>query len=221
MIIFTSKYLLVNILNLEETIIMIGLEFILNLYGMQQQELAVKLKIKKQNISLWFNGRQDVSKRHLKTLSEMFNIPQEYFQKELGEIDKLEIQKMKLQTSSQFDIGVKYVIERYDHEIKVRKLFVYIENTLTMCLNDEKSDGGLYDASELLNLYKMFADVVADNKVNKSILEGLLLATKSDYQGNSTDKDEFVLKVADEIKEFNKKLLDDKALMDMEDGSDE
>ncbi|MCB2292419.1 helix-turn-helix domain-containing protein [Clostridium algoriphilum] len=200
---------------------MIGLEFILNLYGMQQQELAVKLKIKKQNINLWFKGRQDVSKKHLHTLSEMFNIPQEYFQKELGEIDKLEIQKMKLETSVESDIGVGYAIERYDYEIKERKLFVQIGNTLTTCFNDEKSDGGLYDASELLDLYKMFTDIVADKEINKSILEGLLLATVNKYQGNSTEKDKFVLKVADEIKEYNKKLLDEKILMDMDDGSDE
>ena len=185
---------------------MIGLEFILNLYGMQQQELAVKLKIKKQNISLWFNGRQDVSKRHLKTLSEMFNIPQEYFRKELGEIDKLEIQKMKLQTRVQSDIGVEYAVSRYDYEIDERKLFVYIGNTLTTCFDDEKSDGGLDDASELLELYQMFTDIVGDGKVNKEVLEKLLLAVKCNYQECSTG-DELVLNMAKTIKALDEEII--------------
>ena len=218
MILFTSKYLLVNILKLEGTVIMIGLEFILNLYEMQQQELASKLKIKKQNITLWIKGKQSVSKIHLPKLSEIFNIPQEYFQKELGEIDKLEIQKMKLLTSVQSDIGVEYAVSRYDYEICERKLFTRIGNTLTICFDENKADGGLNDANNLLDLYQMFVDIVADEKVNKVILGKLLLATKSNYQGNSS-RDKFVLNVQNEIKELDKKLLDERALMDMDDGS--
>ncbi|WP_129598471.1 helix-turn-helix domain-containing protein [Anaerophilus nitritogenes] len=75
---------------------MIGLEYILNLYNVQHQELAEKLGIKKQNINLWIKGKQKVSKKHLPTLSEMFGIEEEYFQKEIDEIDKLVIQKEKL-----------------------------------------------------------------------------------------------------------------------------
>ena len=37
---------------------LIGLEFILELYGMQQIELAEKLGIKKQNINLWIKRKQ-------------------------------------------------------------------------------------------------------------------------------------------------------------------
>jgi transcriptional regulator with XRE-family HTH domain len=75
---------------------MIGLEYILSLYGVQHQELAEKLGIKKQNINLWIKGKQNVSKKYLPTLSEMFGIDEEYFQKEVDEIDKLLIQKEKI-----------------------------------------------------------------------------------------------------------------------------
>lgn len=75
---------------------MIGLEYILNLYNMQHQELAEKLGIRKQNINLWIKQKQNLSKKHLPKLAEIFKIPQEYFEKELTDVDKLIIQKEKL-----------------------------------------------------------------------------------------------------------------------------
>lgn len=75
---------------------MIGLEYILKLYGIQHQDLAEKLGIKKQNINLWIKEKQSVSKKYLPILSEIFSISEEYFQKELSDIDKLIIQKEKL-----------------------------------------------------------------------------------------------------------------------------
>lgn len=75
---------------------MIGLEYILSLYYMEHQSLADKLGIKKQNINLWIKGKQSISKKHLPLLSEMFGIDEQYFQKELDDVDKLMVQKEKL-----------------------------------------------------------------------------------------------------------------------------
>jgi plasmid maintenance system antidote protein VapI len=75
---------------------MIGLEYILNLYGVQHQVLAEKLGIRKQNINLWIKGKQNISKKYLPILSDHFDLPQDLFQKELTEIDQLIIQKEKL-----------------------------------------------------------------------------------------------------------------------------
>ncbi|WPC42923.1 helix-turn-helix transcriptional regulator [Clostridium sp. JS66] len=75
---------------------MIGLEYVLNLYNMQHQELAEKLGIKKQNINLWIKKKQNISKKYLPILAEMFKIPEYMFQKEIDDIDKLVIQKEKL-----------------------------------------------------------------------------------------------------------------------------
>ncbi|WP_160680905.1 helix-turn-helix transcriptional regulator [Clostridium sp. C8-1-8] len=75
---------------------MIGLEYILSLYNMQHIELAEKLGIKKQNINLWIKGKQNISKKYLPILKDIFGIEEQYFTKELNEIEKLEIQKEKL-----------------------------------------------------------------------------------------------------------------------------
>ncbi|MEI3602780.1 helix-turn-helix domain-containing protein [Oceanobacillus sp. SE10311] len=80
---------------------MIGLEYILDLYRMQHIELAEKLGIKKQNINLWIKGKQNISKKHLPTLENIFGIEAKYFSKELTELEKLEIQKEKLKRDLQ------------------------------------------------------------------------------------------------------------------------
>lgn len=75
---------------------MVGLEYILNLYNIQQIEIAQKIGIKKQNITLWIKGKQKIPKKHLILFSVMFELPAEYFEKKLNETEKLEIQKYKL-----------------------------------------------------------------------------------------------------------------------------
>lgn len=74
---------------------MICLEYILDLYHMSQTELADALGIKKQNLTLWLKGKQDVSKKHLPAMEEIFGIPQEYFQKELTDGLAMEIQYLQ------------------------------------------------------------------------------------------------------------------------------
>ena len=75
---------------------MIGLEYILNLFNLQHIELAEKLGIKKQNINMWVKGRQNIPKKYLPVLEELFGIDQSYFGRVLTDIDQLEIQKEKL-----------------------------------------------------------------------------------------------------------------------------
>jgi transcriptional regulator with XRE-family HTH domain len=80
---------------------MIGLEFILHLHETPHMELAEKLGIKKQNINLWIKGKQNIPKKYLPVLSDMFHVDAAYFQKKLTELDKLQIQKEKLERELQ------------------------------------------------------------------------------------------------------------------------
>ena len=66
---------------------MIGLEYILNLHKITQQELADELGIRKQNISQWLKGGRNIPKKHLEYLSQKFNITSEYFNMELMQTD--------------------------------------------------------------------------------------------------------------------------------------
>lgn len=94
---------------------MIGLEYILDVYGIQKKELAEQLGIKKQNITLWLSGKQNISKKYLPILSEKFRIPIEYFQKELTDIDKRKIDLRRIQTELN-DTAAEYDEEVLDEE---------------------------------------------------------------------------------------------------------
>ncbi|UZT06191.1 hypothetical protein ONV75_16550 [Clostridium sp. LQ25] len=92
---------------------MIGLEYILGIYNMQHIELAEKLGIRKQNINLWIKKKQNIPKKYLPVLEELFGLKQEYFQKELNELEKLEIQKEKLKKE------LHPIIDRQEQQLKI------------------------------------------------------------------------------------------------------
>lgn len=139
---------------------MIGLEYILNLYNMQHIELAEKLGIKKQNINLWIKQKQNIPKKYLPILEEIFNLDRKYFTKELDEIDKLEIQKEKLKSElnpvikrqeKQFALGEinrmvevpiydKEEINKIERDIEKAKLVARFKNALDIVDNNPFMD---------------------------------------------------------------------------------
>lgn len=80
---------------------------------MQHIDLAEKLGIKKQNINLWIKRKQNIPKKYLPILSELFGIEEEYFIKELTEVEKLEIQKEKLKQD------LKPVIKNHEQQFLI------------------------------------------------------------------------------------------------------
>ena len=76
---------------------MIGFEYICNLFNKKYINIAKELGITRQTINSWTSGRRKIPKKYIPILSEKFdNIPEEYFQKEIADIDKIKIQRIKL-----------------------------------------------------------------------------------------------------------------------------
>jgi transcriptional regulator with XRE-family HTH domain len=83
---------------------MIGLEYMIKLNDITQQEIADKLGIKQQNIDLWIRKTRNIPLKYISKLAEMFVEAPEIFngqiekflQKDLDNIDKIKIQKIKL-----------------------------------------------------------------------------------------------------------------------------
>lgn len=76
---------------------MIGLEFLINIYGLKNKDIAETLEISPVTVHDWIKGKKKIPLARIEELSKVFeNIPTEYFQKELDDIDKLTIQKEKL-----------------------------------------------------------------------------------------------------------------------------
>lgn len=135
---------------------MIGLEYILSLYNMQHIELAEKFGLKKQNINLWIKGKQNIPKKYLPALEEMFGINKEYFSKELNEIEKLEIQKEKLKKD------LNQVIEKYDKQFMIRET----NDIYEVPIYDKEEMNSIernIEKAKLVSKFKEALDIIDDN----------------------------------------------------------
>ncbi|HGE5778992.1 TPA: helix-turn-helix domain-containing protein [Bacillus pseudomycoides] len=133
-----------------------GLEYILGLYNMQHIELAEKLGIRKQNINLWIKGKQNIPKKYLPVLEELFGLNSEYFTKELNEIEKLEIQKEKLKRE------LKPVIKSHDMQFMIGD----INDLVEVPVYDKEEINAMERAIEkakLVSRFKAAIEVVDEN----------------------------------------------------------
>ncbi|MBN1071698.1 transcriptional regulator [Clostridium botulinum] len=184
---------------------MIGLEYILSLYNMQHIELAEKLGIKKQNINLWIKGKQKIPKKYLPVLEKLFKIKQEYFTKELNEIEKLEIQKEKLKEDlkpaikeyeQQFLIGeANDIVEVpiYDKE-EINKIERSIEKAKLISRFKEAMD--LVDNNPYMDTYKLIVELMEkvqhESLVHKTIEAlGHYFEVLPDSVSTGQEQDEF------------------------------
>lgn len=180
---------------------MIGLEFILDLYQMQQKDLAEQLGIHKQNITTWIKGNHKIPKKYLPTLQSTFNIPEEYFQKELSEIDMLLIQNIKLgQELDQrsFDYDDTVYDEKSGKEIQIRKTHydqsiveqqkfndVQIDELRTIqkigyIISKQEESDDIYNLmgkiANRTRLFDRFADIVQSEEISYQMLHEVMRA---------------------------------------------
>lgn len=196
---------------------LIGLEYILELYGMQQIELAEKLGIKKQNINLWIKRKQKISKKHLPTLEQIFGIDAKYFSKELTDLDKLEIQKEKLKRDlqpiitkheEQFLIGEendlvevpvydKEELNQIEHDIEKAKLIEKFRNMLNRAEHQPYLD--------TFKLVLELLDKVQHEPVFHKTLEALAhyLEVLPDWVSTGPEQDEFESELFEVFDDYN------------------
>ncbi|MGM7637144.1 helix-turn-helix domain-containing protein [Bacillus sp. Hm123] len=134
-----------------------GLEYILNLFNMQHIELADKLGIKKQNINMWIKGKQNIPKKYLPVLEELFTIPASYFQIELTDLDKLEIQKEKLKHDLQ------PVIKSHETQFALNEASEYLVEVPIYDKEEMNAIERSIDKAKLVARFKAAIEIVDDN----------------------------------------------------------
>lgn len=124
---------------------MLGITFIRKIYNMTTEELGSRIGVSKQAISKWENGKSIISKRNLKMLSQLFKMPADVFQKDLTEIDELEVQKMKMNNEinfidevNMFDPETADEIDNLNFEIKKRQLISKIDESFKNCRTEQE-----------------------------------------------------------------------------------
>ena len=91
-----------------------NLDNIREIFNLTLEDVANMLNIKKQSVSEWSKNNKIPEKR-IKELSELLNIPEEYFNKEISEVDKIKLQNIKLEQDIKNSI-FEYEREIYDNE---------------------------------------------------------------------------------------------------------
>ncbi|WP_433752317.1 helix-turn-helix domain-containing protein [Paenibacillus amylolyticus] len=94
---------------------MIGLEFIVKVYNGTYKKLAEKLGIASPTIMGWLSKKRPIPQSKLEALSKMFGIDEVYFQKELSEVEKIQIEINYLNRLSKRD-SVQVPIQIIDEE---------------------------------------------------------------------------------------------------------
>jgi len=154
---------------------LIGLEFILGLYNMQHVELAEHLGIKKQNINMWVKRRQNIPKKYLPVLEELFGIDREVFSKELDEIEKLEIQKEKLKND------LKPVITKHEKRYKSGE----INDVVDIPIYDKEEINTIerdIEKAKLVTRFKEAMDIVDNNPYMDTFKLMVELIEKSQHE---------------------------------------
>lgn len=156
---------------------MIGLEYVLKLFEMTQQELADKLEIKQQNIDSWIKGKRNIPKKWLPILAEIFNIPEKYFQKELIGNDKEKIQFMKLyNTNSEEELGYLIEISKENEKEESKEENESMENWKADLLKEFNAERQV-----LLNMINEIIDLKFDNTSYSAKVCIALMADKYSY----------------------------------------
>ena len=141
----------------------------LALYDIQHIDLANYLGIKKQNINLWIKGKQKIPKKYIPILEEYFGIDKDYFNKNIDEIDKLEIQKEKLKRDLNPIIKEQQSVYIADEVNDMVKRPVYdkeeintLERTIEKAklINKFKSALEIVDPNPYIDTYKLITEIL-------------------------------------------------------------
>jgi len=179
------------------------LEYICGLYNKKYTNIADELGITRQVVNVWINGKKNIAKKHLPKLSKMFDLPEEYFQRQLTELEKLDIQKIKLynerteyeheDTFTDPDTGEEIIITdtRIDemdmfndsyinYQKDIIKLTNKIKEVINMKFDDEAMESNqfpysaLSEASNILNLYEKITKIIKHGGIFNNILNDVL-----------------------------------------------
>jgi transcriptional regulator with XRE-family HTH domain len=175
---------------------MIGLEFICKTFQIEYKKLAEILGITPQTINSWLRGKRKISKDKLKKLSEYFQLPEEYFQKELSPSEKLKIQIIKLEREDVahevpiFDdegneVGtttwyenegvIRQLSDEQERLERIERLHSEIDHLVLKQSIEDELNSDVEEYSDNLSVFYSVAGILkSDNKEHQMVLKLLL-----------------------------------------------
>lgn len=175
---------------------MLGLEYILEEFGMSKAELAEKLKIDRANITMWLSGVRPIPKKHLPKLVAIFNLPENYFCEQIDKERKLEIQNVKLTreyynvedtiidelgdevTTNRYANDSIDVIEMNNVQIGYVKSLKRLQKVMNVDINNHENIGyAISEIDEHTKVINLFSEIMeSQNTKNEYLLQRVLNA---------------------------------------------
>lgn len=210
---------------------MIGLEYIVKEYQMEYKEVANSLGISPQTLQDWIKKRRKIPAKRIEQLSNLFNLPATYFQKELIFTEKGEVTIRYLESISkeeeipvsidEGEITQYYKKGTYEDEIKflketmekkkkqndIRQSFEgLMKNDSLLTIDDSYSDGEikeplLSDSSNTETFYNII-NVLKDEKFSNHFKVMVHLLNMIDELGGKP-----ILTISPEYREFAEDFL--------------
>lgn len=185
---------------------MIGLEYICKLYNKKFTTIADELGITRQVVNIWIKGKKPIAKKHLPKLAEIFNLSEEYFQKELTELDKLEIQKIKFSNEASL-YGDTFNEQYADYEIDIIKLTNEIKEVIDKKFDDEAmiANQTSYDVlgatKEVLTLYEKLTKIIKNGGIDTNVIDNVLDGMLNYQLGKLSSRYEFINEISNLVKQ--------------------
>lgn len=207
---------------------MIGLEYIVNLYNYQFKDIAEQLGVSKQVVNGWIKGRYKISRKHLPKLSNIFNVPEQYFQKELTELDKCNIQEIKLSNEVIKHEYEDTILNGKGEHIKVTRVFnegvdidglrlndiekkkLYIKDNVDKAIYTNMNKQSPYIFGDkisigeyVVDLYKDFNELITDGEVRLDIIKDIVNGMKDfkeDSNQNSLKRNTYTKRITREVR---------------------
>ncbi|NGU14004.1 helix-turn-helix transcriptional regulator [Clostridium perfringens] len=202
---------------------MIGLKYLMDLHNIKSKQLAEMLGVGKATVSSWINKKRLISTKHYEKLKEIFKVPEEYFQREISELDKLKLQQIKLENDTfeytytdviwdnetQQEIEVEQVgtnipyeyMEMLDIDIREKGLFNDLNNLIAKRTNNSENEWDYIGRkADILEIFETLVEImdkeyIPDRRV-KEVLDSIKIA-----KGNRLANSLFVKKLSVVIKE--------------------
>ena len=202
---------------------MIGLKYLMDLHNIKSKQLAEMLGVGKATVSSWINKKRLISTKHYEKLKEIFKVPEEYFQREISELDKLKLQQIKLENDTfeytytdviwdnetQQEIEVEQVgtnipyeyMEMLDLDIREKELFNNLNNLIAKRTNNSENEWDYIGRKAyILEIFETLVEImdkeyIPDKRV-KNVLDSIKIA-----KGNRLANSLFVKKLSVVIKE--------------------
>jgi len=191
---------------------MIGLEYIAKNFQMEFKTIAERVGVSPKTVNDWVKGRKKIPVKRLKQLVDIFDLKEDYFQKELSRVEEIEVQKKNVSTQSRYiethQTGVdekgetySYVTTQNDSEgiLQILNQEQQRESLLSEINNMVHVDNGHDNMNFFLDLLRL----IKDDSSKRLIF--LLIGSMSRAIGNATygvkqnEKDTEIIKAFREL----------------------